>query len=246
MFMDMRESNGSRKMRATPPLSGLGYGRFMQADPAGYEDGPNLYGYVQGDPVNNTDPTGEAILTWTSPTTVRMTINYTIDETRARAGATPADISRDIASRFTGEAMVNGERVSLTAEAVYVAPSSSAGIPDLKTITIFPAGQLPAQAVTGGRPYVADGIGGSQVHATPAEGTPQMAHELGGHTSGAGDQYVGGRGADGVTVVVPGAGGNVMQDYRGRANAQTLGEIIRAPTNINRCERGVQSASGAC
>lgn len=32
--------------------------RFMQSDPSGYEDGPNIYAYVQGDPVNRADPTG--------------------------------------------------------------------------------------------------------------------------------------------------------------------------------------------
>ena len=33
-------------------------GRFLQPDPAGYIDGLNLYAYVGGDPVNNTDPSG--------------------------------------------------------------------------------------------------------------------------------------------------------------------------------------------
>lgn len=33
-------------------------GRFIQADPIGYDDGLNWYSYVGGDPVNLTDPTG--------------------------------------------------------------------------------------------------------------------------------------------------------------------------------------------
>ena len=33
-------------------------GRFMQADPIGYEAGMNFYGYVSGDPVNLIDPSG--------------------------------------------------------------------------------------------------------------------------------------------------------------------------------------------
>jgi RHS repeat-associated protein len=33
-------------------------GRFLQTDPIGYGDGPNMYLYAHGDPVNGTDPLG--------------------------------------------------------------------------------------------------------------------------------------------------------------------------------------------
>jgi RHS repeat-associated protein len=37
-------------------------GRFMSKDPLGMVDGPNLYAYVNNDPLNWTDPMGTTIL----------------------------------------------------------------------------------------------------------------------------------------------------------------------------------------
>ena len=42
------------RARAYDPM----LGRFLQTDPIGYGDGPNIYAYVHGDPVNGTDPSG--------------------------------------------------------------------------------------------------------------------------------------------------------------------------------------------
>jgi RHS repeat-associated protein len=43
------------RARAYDPVMG----RFLQTDPIGYDDGPNVYAYVVGDPVNLTDPSGQ-------------------------------------------------------------------------------------------------------------------------------------------------------------------------------------------
>lgn len=60
MFVSEDQATGraARLARVVSKGRQLGYGRFLQADPLGYDDGLNWYNYVGGDPVNLIDPTG--------------------------------------------------------------------------------------------------------------------------------------------------------------------------------------------
>lgn len=67
----------------------LGYGRFMQTDPIGYDAGLNWYNYVDGDPINYRDPTG--LTQYCADNTVSS--NGTIEACDGHGG--PGDIVTD-------------------------------------------------------------------------------------------------------------------------------------------------------
>jgi RHS repeat-associated protein len=227
-------------------------GRFLSVDPVGPSPGDgftfNRYAYVNNNPLLRIDPTGKSgQLFWTAPNRVTYTVPYIVGLSNgARMPMTTAQINEAISRTFSGTANVNGTTVTITAQAIEANGSNTSGrtnfinvVPDTQGITR--SGRSETNHVGGDR--ITIGATGAQ-RATPNT----VAHELGGHAGGAGDQYATGVDAKGNTLEqdAPGASGIMKALNDGPANQQTLNEIINAPTNTNTCSPGVQAANGGC
>jgi RHS repeat-associated protein len=224
---------------------------FLSADPKELSPGEVMsfgrYSYANGNPISRNDPDGRAAqLLWTAPDKVTYTVPYIIGESGgARLNMTSAQINAAVNQNFSGTVSMNGINVTVTARAVEANGSNTTGktnfinvVQDTQGVTR--TGRAETNEIGGDRVTIAS-TGLYQATAS------SIAHELGGHVGGAGDQYKKGIDVNGNELQqdAPGASG-VMYNLNGGANQQTMLEILKAPTNTNSCAPGVTAANGSC
>jgi RHS repeat-associated protein len=224
-------------------------GRFLSTDPVDPDPQTgmnfNRYAYAENNPYSRIDRNGRVgELFWSAPDQVTYTVRYVVvPKGDAALRVTPNEINDAIGKAFSGTTSLNGLDVTVKAQAVLADGSTQHSnvlnvVSDTNGVTR--SGRSETNAIGGAQITV--GASGPNV-ATAAT----IAHELGGHAGGAGDQYAGGIDVHGKTLDHDASSeSNVMRDLSGQANQQTLGEILKAPTNTNTCAPDVHGANGGC
>jgi RHS repeat-associated protein len=111
-------------------------GRFMQVDPVGYTGGVNLYGYVNDDPLNASDPTG----TTCTRTAVSQAFNCKIDQVVANVKGKL--IVRDATA-------ADHKKYAAVERSLTRAANAAAKFAGSRTITVNAGKQVYSFAVTG-------------------------------------------------------------------------------------------------
>ena len=118
-------------------------GRFLQPDPAGYVAGTNLYAYVNNDPLDNTDPSGQV------KDAVTQGLSYAYNNPLQVAGiglAIGATIVAPLNSAALPEEIAGIEATAEVSEAVIAAEEAG----DLVTVTHFTSAEGAAAIGEGG------------------------------------------------------------------------------------------------
>lgn len=189
--------------------------RFLQTDPAGPKVDPNLYTYVSNDPLNKRDPKGDAtVYDYPGQSVIVQTYDNSSQIPDAQIDAQGANLSGTTSS---------GRKVFTV-----LAPGQDSDTAHIRTDS-----KLNDNSDNPLDRSHTDQIGGRNVELAPnIRGPITVGHELG-HVTGGGDQYVGGVDANGNVIKQAPANSpsSLMKDLGGPANAQTLDEMIAAPTN---------------
>jgi hypothetical protein len=215
---------------------------FLQTDPVGYKDNPDLYAYVGDDPTNKTDPTGKDAYIQVYPNGqvhINIPIAFSGD---AASNGNITRITNDIQNKWSG----NFGPYSVTTTVQSMQPGQAisgqmSGDPRVVNNGVITNGPTPDN---GGHSYVgnnydmhmpaADVTGHSMATGDPnvsteaVKGSNTAAHEAG-HLMGLPD--------------VSGDHGGIMDGGSGtRVTPGDIGKIISNPVNIvHKC-----NASGAC
>jgi RHS repeat-associated protein len=151
-------------------------GRFLQADPIGFQGGENLYAYVGNDPLNGIDPSGLVVVVTRNGNNIILSLPITFTG--------PNATSSNVASYISGiQSNWSGTFGKYTVTTVVVPPT--AGSP-FNTINVIPGPGNARSLISNFVP----GTGGSTgIFFDPAT-TPWVAAHEAGHLMGLPDQYI--------------------------------------------------------